>query len=98
MSCIERTVNIAFAHRVFFTRDVFGRENALLLQILGAERDGLVSKVLVVLDESLHVVQPELSAKIENYFRGGTGVNLVCPPVVLEGGERVKNSYFHVSD
>src|SRR3954470_21827964 len=98
MSCIERTITIAFAHRVFFTRDVFGGENPLLREILTTERHGLVSKVLVVIDESLHAAQPELSGKIEKYFRAVEGARLVCPPVVLEGGERVKNSYFHVSD
>src|ERR1043166_6323116 len=98
MSCIERTIHIAFAHRVFFTRDVFGRDNPLLRQTLGAQRQGLTSKVLVVLDETLHTAQPDLSARIEAYFRDVTGIKLVCPPVVLEGGERVKNSYFHVSD
>jgi 3-dehydroquinate synthase len=25
-------------------------------------------------------------------------LKLVCPPLVLEGGERAKNSYFHVSE
>ena len=25
-------------------------------------------------------------------------LELVCPPIILEGGERVKNSYFHVSE
>src|SRR2546425_7448642 len=40
----------------------------------------------------------ELTRKIESYFSGSPQVRLVCRPVVLEGGERVKNSYFHVSD
>src|SRR6185436_17576896 len=98
MSCIERRIEISLTHRVFFTRDVFGKENPLLLQVLTGERQGLVSKVLVVIDESLHTAQPELAGKIESYFRSVSGVSLACPPVVLEGGERVKNSYFHVSE
>jgi 3-dehydroquinate synthase len=98
MSCIERRIEISLTHRVFFTRDVFGKENPLLLQVLTGERQGLVSKVLVVIDESLHTSQPELAGKIESYFRSVSGISLVCPPVVLEGGERVKNSYFHVSE
>jgi len=98
MSCIERRIEISLTHRVFFTRDVFGKENPLLVQVLTGERQGLVSKVLVVIDESLHTSQPELAGKIETYFRSVSGISLVCPPVVLEGGERVKNSYFHVSE
>src|SRR3954466_11718766 len=98
MPCIERTIEISFTHRVFFTQDVFGKGNPLLLQVLTGERQGMISKVLVILDESLHSAQPDLATKIENYFKTAPGVSLVCPPVVLEGGERVKNSYFHVSE
>src|SRR4051812_13374959 len=98
MSCIERRIEISFTHRVFFTQDVFGKGNPLLLQALTGERQGMISKVLVILDESLHSAQPDLATKIENYFKAAPGVSLVCPPVVLEGGERVKNSYFHVSE
>jgi len=98
MSCIERTIQISFPHRVYFTRDVFGKANPLLLQVLSTGRRGLGSKILVIVDESLHSAQPELSSKIEAYFRNASGAALVCPPVVLEGGERVKNSYFHVSE
>jgi 3-dehydroquinate synthase len=52
-----------------------------------------------VLDESLARAQPELSPRIEEYFRThGEALELVCPPLVIEGGERTKNSYFHVSE
>ena len=56
-------------------------------------------KALVVLDESLHRAQPALAPQIESYFsRTDHGLKLACPPIILEGGERVKNSYFHVSE
>src|SRR5207248_11356565 len=56
-------------------------------------------KALVVLDESLHRAQPNLARQIERYFaRFADSIRLVCPPIILEGGERVKNSYFHVSE
>src|SRR5437899_1934242 len=98
MSCIERTIQISFKHRVYFTRDVFGATNPLLRDLLNSQRSSVVPRVLVVVDESLNSAQRELTRKIESYFSGAPQVRLVCPPVVLEGGERVKNSYFHVSD
>jgi 3-dehydroquinate synthase len=97
MSLIERTIQVSFKQRVFFTRDVFALSNPLLKDVLHNGESIQPPKVLVVLDESLGQAQPELSRKIESYFVS-LGVNLVCPPMVLEGGERVKNSYFHVSD
>src|SRR6185295_6946209 len=98
MALIERTISITFQHRVFFTRNVFGLGNPLLKDVLvgGAAAP---PKVLVVLDESLHDAQPALAPQIETYFKTiADCARLVCPPLVLEGGERVKNSYFHVSE
>ena len=45
----------------------------------------------------MHRAQPGLTRQIEEYF-SASGLNLVCAPMIVEGGERVKNSYFHVSD
>jgi 3-dehydroquinate synthase len=49
--------------------------------------------VLVVLDQSVAAAQPELSQQIEDYFSAyATQLRLVCPPIIIEGGERAKNS------
>src|SRR5439155_8506364 len=98
MSCIERKIEISFKHRVYFTRDVFGASNPLLRDLLTNQRTSVVPRVLVVVDESLNSAQRDLARKIESYFSTSAKVRLVCTPVILEGGERVKNSYFHVSD
>src|SRR4051812_213926 len=98
MSSIERTIEISFRHRVYFTRDVFGAGNSLLSDVMLDGDAPVVPKVLVVVDESLKNAQPGLSRKIETYFGDRSRFLLVCPPMILEGGERAKNSYFHVSD
>lgn len=98
MSLIERTITVSFPHRVHFTRNVFGLGNPLLKDVLTGER-GAPPRVLVVLDETLHEAQPALAPQIETYFKTiADCARLVAPPVILEGGERVKNSYFHVSE
>lgn len=98
MSTIERTISVSFRHRIHFTRNVFGLGNSVLKEVLGSESHQ-APKVLVVLDESLHKAQPALASQIETWFGHHSGcARLVCPPIVLEGGERVKNSYFHVSE
>jgi 3-dehydroquinate synthase len=56
-------------------------------------------QALVVLDESLAQARPELSGRIEDYFSAqADSVKLVCPPLVIEGGERAKNSPLHVAE
>lgn len=99
MALIERTIQVSFQQRIYFTKDVFGTGNPLLKEVLWNGQSHPISKALVVLDESLHLGQPNLARKIEAYFTAfGDFVSLVCPPMILEGGERVKNSYFHVSE
>lgn len=98
MSAIQRSIQVGFQLRVFFTRKVFAPANSLLHEVLlggGSER---VHGVMIVLDESLAQARPELISDTEQYFAASQRLNLVCPPLIIEGGERTKNSYFHVSE
>jgi 3-dehydroquinate synthase len=97
MSTIARKIRVEFEHRVHFTRSLFSPSNSLLQTLLA--QPGRVPKVLVVLDEGLAQAISELAKAIEAYFAGLSGqVALVGPPVIIEGGERAKMSYFHVSE
>ena len=99
MSPLQRTIEIKFPQRVFFTRHVFAAPNALLKNVLLNGQSTQVARALVLLDESLHRAQPDLTAKIERYFAAdGHSLKLLRSPIILEGGERLKNSYFHVSE
>ena len=90
MSVIERSIQVGWQLRVFFTEDVFAPANPVLRNTLA---DTAMRKVLVVLDQSVAAAQPELSQRIESYFSAHTAqLRLVCPPVIIEGGERAKNS------
>jgi 3-dehydroquinate synthase len=99
MSVIERSIDVRFHLRVYFTQNVFHVSNALLKDIL-INRDAVgPAKALLVLDESLARAQLDLAKAIDLYFAAfPEDLKLVCPPLVIEGGERVKNSYFHVSE
>jgi 3-dehydroquinate synthase len=99
MSVIERTIQVSFRHQVHFTLGVFDSGNPLLRNVLANAREGRLRKALIVIDEALALSEPTMTRKIEAYFEAHSdSLKLVCPPVVLEGGERAKNSYFHVSE
>jgi 3-dehydroquinate synthase len=84
--------------RVFFTRNVFAPANPLLKEVLLGSEDRK-RRVLVVVDEALAQAQPTLAAQIEASVGAATPrLELVCPPLVIEGGERTKNSLIHVSE
>jgi 3-dehydroquinate synthase len=95
---IQRTIQVSYRHQVHFTEGVFDAHNPRLRDLLASERTRGQHKVLVVLDEALSQAQPFLARKIENYFAAHKELQLVCAPIIIEGGERTKNSYFHVSE
>jgi len=99
MSVIQRSIQVGWPLRVFFTEDVFAPANLVLKTALDDNAANASRKVLVVLDESLAQAQPALTRRIEDYFAAHANrVNLVAPPLVIEGGERAKNSPIHVAE
>lgn len=99
MASIERTVTVSYHHQVHFTHRVFDVGNELLRNVLSAGPGRARRRALIVIDDSLAQSQPELCAQIEAYFTAhAASLELVAPPLRIEGGERVKNSYFHVSE
>ena len=98
MKSLQHTIAVAFRHRVYFTEHLFAPDNPLLADVLSDAAPVTVPQVLVVMDEGLSAAQPWLARNIERYFEPlRDRLQLVAPPVVVEGGERLKNSYFHVS-
>src|SRR6184192_1520956 len=98
MSAVRKTIEVSYDLRVFFTEHVFEATNLVLKQAM-ADKAGQVKKVLLILDEALAQAQPALGRQIEYYFAShAQALKLVCRPLVIEGGERTKNSDFHVSE
>jgi 3-dehydroquinate synthase len=99
VSIIRRSIQVGYDLRVHFTRNVFEPGNLVLKAALDQADRKAPSRTLLILDEALHQARPELANQIEAYFSAHADrLALVCPPLVIEGGERTKNSYFHVSE
>jgi 3-dehydroquinate synthase len=97
MPVVKKTIQVGYDLRVHFTESVFEPGNLVLKQALS--ETGQIKKALLVLDESLAQTQPGLVQQIESYFAAHReSVKLVCPPLVIEGGERTKNSDIHVAE
>ena len=86
-------ISVPFEFRVFFTEHVFDESNDLLRSILAASNGGRVEKVLLALEEPIVNARPSLLAKIETYFaKAAAQLELVNAPVLLDGGETLKNT------
>ncbi len=96
MSVIQRSIQVGWQLRVFFTEDVFAPDNPVLKDALA---DAAPRKALVILEDSLSLAVPELEDKIEKYFSAhSAGLKLVSPPVFVCGSETAKNSPTIVSE
>ena len=92
MQVIEQTVQVSFRYPVHFTSGLFAPENALLRDLLRAGADGRVPKVLCILDHEVAAHHPALVREVAAYFDAmGDAVDLAAPPLIVEGGEQVKN-------
>jgi len=99
MRVLEHSIQVSYPLRVHFTQNVFAPGNPLLNDVLVQPGSQGICKALIVVDESLAQAQPDLAGRIVDYFAThDQRLKLVCPPFVIEGGERTKNSYFHVSE
>ena len=99
MSAVKKTIQVGYELRVFFTEHAFDAANLVLQQAMSSDKPGHAKKVLLILDESLAQARPEIARQIENYFAAHQDtLKLVGPPLIIEGGERTKNSDFHVAE
>jgi 3-dehydroquinate synthase len=90
VSVIQRSIQVHWALRVFFTENVFAPDNLVLRDALA---DIAPRKALVVLEDSLAQALPQLEPAIEKYFSvHAESLHLLRPPLLLAGGERAKNS------
>ncbi len=96
--CIEHTLEVRWQHRVFFSDLALASANLLLRDLLGQATNSVPARVLFVVDKSLAEAQPALLPDICAYCATHADrVTLACEPLVIDGGERVKNSFSNVS-
>ena len=99
MDSIEKTIEVSWNHRVFFARGVFEPDNPLLRDLFVDNHDQQKVKVIVFVEEAVAEGNPSLTSQIKDWFdRHDDALSLVTSPVLMMGGERVKNSFFHVSE
>ena len=96
VSVIQRSIQVGWPLRVFFTENVFAPDNPVLRDVLA---DTGPRKALVILEDALAQALPELGPQIENYFSAhAPQIHLARPPLFACGGELAKNSTMLVGE
>ncbi len=89
---IEQSIQVPYTYPVLFTRDVFHPDNEILAEVCARDGAARVRKVLVVLDGGVANAYPDLAPEIEAWFAAhGRQLQLVQPPMLVSGGEAIKN-------
>lgn len=97
MSDLQQKLLVPFHYTVHFTRDLFARDNGLLQRVV---QNGNIepSKVFCVVDRGVCTGREDFPHRIVNYCaRHPHALTLVRPPLVVPGGERVKNTDAYVA-
>lgn len=90
---IHQTVHVTFEYGVHFTRDLFAPSNPLFYDVVAADAPPSPSKILVAIERDVAAATPGLSAAVHAYCRRyPRSIDLVCAPLLAEGGEAAKNS------
>ena len=91
MQVIEQEFTVRYSFPVLFSRGVFGESNLLLVELL-RNAGTRQHRVLVFIDSGVINAYPGFTGSIIRYAEIHSDViEIVTPPVVLEGGEQCKN-------
>ena len=92
MDALHQTVRVEFQYSVHFTRGLFGGSNTLLREVIESSGES-PRKALFVVDEFVCASYSGLLDRIAEYCRANSDiVQNVTSPLVVPGGETVKNS------
>jgi 3-dehydroquinate synthase len=88
--------SIPFAFPLHFTTRVFALDNPLFAETVCRLEPARRHRVLFVLDEQVAATNPGLADEIERYAAAHAGaIEMVGRPVMVPGGEAVKNDLAH---
>jgi 3-dehydroquinate synthase len=87
---IHQSFSVQFEYSVFFTEKMLALDNVVLAETVHSRSRQDRPKMLTVIDAGLISANPDLPSKLEQYAAHHQ-INLVAPPMIVPGGEAVKN-------
>ena len=96
MDAIQQVVRVEFRYGVHFTRGLFEPGNKVLRDLI-AGAGAAPRRVLFIVEEAVCTNESRLLQQIETYCRSHTAaIEIVTAPMVVPGGEALKNSSRYV--
>jgi 3-dehydroquinate synthase len=96
---IHQTFQVNYRYVVHFTNHLFLHENPLLRDVIrSASDEEAPDKILCVVDRGVVQHHPALLEAISAYCEHHSSeLDLVCPPLIVDGGEQAKNDRANVT-
>ncbi len=93
MNCvIEQKFNVSYFYKIFFTKNLFDINNKIFLNIIKKKKER--KKIIVIIDNGILKYNEFIIEKIINYCNYyNEFIFLKMNPIVLEGGENIKNNF-----
>ncbi len=96
--CIQQQVQVDFSYPCIFTENVFHPDQHTILDVVSPEVENMrQARVLVLVDQSVAEQHSRFTHTVESFFaHHAERLALVAAPVIVPGGEQVKNDPQHV--
>ena len=99
MNTIQQEITARFDFPVFFTQNLFDPENRIFVDTVRRQEKERRHRVLFVIDSNVAKAHPGLIRSLHTYFEvHGKHLALAADPLVVPGGEGIKNDLSHVWD
>jgi 3-dehydroquinate synthase len=91
MRTIKQSFQVNFKYNIVFTHDIFNIKNLTLIKTLNIKNK---KKVIIFIDKNVYKTNKNIHTQITEYIKNNEKyINLVCNPILITGGEKIKNHY-----
>ncbi len=98
MQPIHQTVQVRYHYAVHFTQQLFACDNPLLRDVISGGDMQPPKKILCIVDRGVWQHHPDLLDAISSFCQYHRSLmRLVCPPLVVPGGECAKNDMTNIA-
>jgi 3-dehydroquinate synthase len=92
MDYLQQSFSVRFDYRVFFTENLFDKNNNTLREFLNTRKTDTTKKILFVIDSGVAEHHPLLEEQIHAYFKKEKSFSLINEILIIAGGEGAKNN------
>ncbi|MEX0288272.1 MAG: 3-dehydroquinate synthase [Flavobacteriaceae bacterium] len=89
---IEQSFSVAYAYKLYFSQNIFTKENSLFRDIMATYKPNSKTKLLFVVDDGVVKHHKDLIGQIEQYCRFHQNILQHKASLIVPGGEQTKNS------